>query len=102
MDTPRDAAPRRLLEESNPPPASPKLFTNADDAVAVKGVAAVQEKKERSAHSLSFSWRSYVAGGIAGCAVRHVMPEGRVLCTLITLLHNHSANNTDESSRPKQ
>ena len=72
MDTPRDA-PRRLLDESDPPESAPstsKLFSHADDAVVAKDVDTLQ-RPDRQIRTLDYSLRSLLAGGIAGCAVRH-------------------------------
>lgn len=76
MDTTRDP-PHRLLEEHTPSSATAtqKIFTNADDAVAVKGNQQLLNKG-RQTRSLDYSLRSLLAGGIAGCAVRHALVIG--------------------------
>jgi hypothetical protein len=72
MDT-TSGPPTRLLEEPIPPPnATQKLFSNADDAVTVKGAQNLSKTPRQSqTRSLDYSLRALLAGGLAGCAVRH-------------------------------
>jgi hypothetical protein len=77
MDT-TSGPPTRLLEEPIPQPSTttPKIFSNADDAVTVQGAQALQ-KSPRQTRGLDYSLRALLAGGLAGCAVRHKPKEQR-------------------------
>lgn len=79
MDTSRP--PARLLEESSSSAnaaTTPKLFATADNAVPFKGSQTVLATHRRT-RGKDYSWRSFVAGGIAGCAVRHTLPQSDLL-----------------------
>ena len=71
-----DRGPARLLDEplgAGPARAPTKqLFTNSDDAVTIKGESAALHPRERQKKNLDRSLRQFLAGGLAGCAVRHI------------------------------
>lgn len=48
-----------------------QLFTNHDDAVTIKGETSALHPTEKQKKNLDRSLRQFLAGGLAGCAVRH-------------------------------
>ncbi len=61
--------PARLLEEPVPQDSRTRSFHSDDNAVATRGPG--QEKGKLEKRSLDYALRSGLAGGLAGCAVRH-------------------------------
>jgi hypothetical protein len=74
----RGGGPARLLEEplgpratTGPRAPSQQLFASADDAVTLKHQSQALQATEKHRKNLDRSLRQFLAGGLAGCAVRH-------------------------------